>query len=461
MSKENQNTEWKASWHDDYLKWVSAFANTDGGKLILGKDDTGKIVGVKDAARLLVEIPNKIRNILGIIASLQLKKKEGKEYIEINVEPYSYPISHKGSYFIRTGSTTLELTGTALSHFLLRKHGQRWDGVPVPGLTQKDFDRNALKLFRERAAKSKRLSPDILTENDAHLMEKLHLKEAGHFKRSAVLLFHSDPEKYVTGAYIKIGYFESDADLLYHDEIHGDLLSQVQKTMELLLTKYLKARISYQGLQRIETYPIPEEALRETLVNAVVHKDYGSNTPIQISVYADKIMFWNNGRLQAGWTVKTLTQKHSSQPFNPDIANVFFRAGMIEAWGRGIERIMTACKDARIPSPILKYEATGLWVEFKILTEPGQAKTDPVGDPVTDPVGRLLLVLSDKTLAPSAIQKMLRLRHRPTFRTNYLHPALDQKLIEMTIPDKPNSRLQQYRATKAGKAKMAKIKSGK
>ena len=99
-------------------------------------------------------------------------------------------------------------------------------------------------------------------------------------------------------------------------------------------------------------------------MNAVCHKDYSRGVPIQISVYRDKIMLWNPGQLPADWTVERLMQKHASQPFNPDIANVFFRAGMIEAWGRGIERIIDACQSAGVPTSVLRYDHTCLWVEF-------------------------------------------------------------------------------------------------
>lgn len=79
---------------------------------------------------------------------------------------------------------------------------------------------------------------------------------------------------------------------MFQDDIHGNLFEQVERTMELLLTKYSKALISYKGLSRIETYEYPEKALREALLNFVAHKDYASGTPIQIRVYGDKIRFW-------------------------------------------------------------------------------------------------------------------------------------------------------------------------
>ena len=92
-----------------------------------------------------------------------------------------------------------------------------------------------------------------------------------------MLLFHPDPERFTTGAFVKIGHFESNSDLRYQDEVHGDLFAQVNQTIETLKAKYLKALISYEGLQRIETYPVPEAALREAVLNAVVHKDYASS----------------------------------------------------------------------------------------------------------------------------------------------------------------------------------------
>ena len=366
MPKENQNTEWKQSWRDEYLKWISGFANADGGVLHIGRNDAGVVLGLDKAEKLLEDIPNKVRDILGIVVEVNLHRDGELEYIEIVVDPQPYPVSYKGQYHLRIGSTKQELKGAALDAFLLKKQGKRWDGVPIPKVTVDDLDSAVMARFRERAERSKRLSRDILEEDDHHLIDKLHLKEGDYLKRAALLLFHPDPEHFVTGAYIKIGYFQSNSDLLYHDEIHGDLFTQVDKTIDLLLTKYLKAMISYEGVQRVETYPVPEEALREALLNAVAHKDYGSNVPIQISVYDDKVLFWNNGELHEGWTVETLTGKHSSQPFNPDIANVFFRAGMIEAWGRGIERIIDACRSAGNTVPAIRYEESGLWIEFPL-----------------------------------------------------------------------------------------------
>ena len=112
--KEHQQIEWKESWRDEYLRWICGFANAEGGVLDIGRNDKGVIVGVSNAAKLLEEIPNKVRNILGIMVDVNLREERGKEWVEIRVEPYPSPISYKGEYHYRSGSTKQELKGAAL-----------------------------------------------------------------------------------------------------------------------------------------------------------------------------------------------------------------------------------------------------------------------------------------------------------------------------------------------------------
>jgi ATP-dependent DNA helicase RecG len=330
---ETQNVEWKTAWRDEYLKWVCGFANAHGGKLEIGRDDTGVPVGLDDAQRLLEELPNKIRDMLGIVADIDLLTENGEPIICINVAPHPYPVSYKGQYHYRSGSTKQELKGSALDSFLLQKQGKRWDSVPVPYVQVDDLSSTVFDYFRKRAIQTKRLDASVLQENKETLLKKLHLNEKSYLKRAAILLFHPDPEEFFTGAYVKIGYFRTDEDLRFQDEIHGPLFEQVDKTLDLLLSKYFEASIRYEGVSRIEEYPFPEEAIREALLNAIAHKDYSSGNPIQIKVYKDRIVLWNAGRLPETWTVDTLFKDHPSIPFNPDIATAFFRAGMIEAWG--------------------------------------------------------------------------------------------------------------------------------
>jgi ATP-dependent DNA helicase RecG len=362
---ETQNIEYKQSWRDEYLKWICGFANANGGSIFIGKDDNGNVVGFTDAKRLLEDIPNKVRDVLGILVDVNLHTTTQGDFIEIIVEGYPYPVNYKGQYHYRSGSTKQELKGTALDKFLLQKKGKRWDGVPVPKVSAKDLKQETFDFFRKRAFKSQRIEEDILTDSNEHLLENLQLKEIDFLKRAAILLFHANPENFVTGAYIKIGYFETDDDLKFQDEIHGNLFEQIEKIMDLLFTKYIKAPISYEGINRVETYEYPKDAIREALLNAIAHKDYSGGVPIQISVYSDKIIIWNEGQLPENWTVKNLLEKHASRPYNPDIANALFRSGYIESWGRGTIKIIRECKQAGIPEPVFSYDSSDISVEFR------------------------------------------------------------------------------------------------
>jgi len=224
-----------------------------------------------------------------------------------------------------------------------------------------------LNWFRQEAVKRQRLPESILQDDDLVLVERLRLNEGSYLSRAATLLFHPEPQRFFNGAFIKIGYFSGESDLKFHDLIEGDLFTQLDKTMDLLLSKYTHASIRFTGKQREETLPLPETALREAIVNAIAHKDYSSGNPIQIRVHDDRIMIWNDGQLPENWTVRNLLQKHASIPYNPDIARVFFHGGKIEAWGSGIDRMIEACANHGNPKPIFQYERIGLMLTLPFL----------------------------------------------------------------------------------------------
>ena len=362
---ENQNTEYKESWRDEYIKWICGFANAAGGSMYIGIDDKGHIKGIADAKKLSEDLPNKIRDILGVLVDANIKNDEGKQYLEIITDGYPYPVNYKGIYYYRSGATNQELKGAALDKFLLKKQGLRWDGTPEPYTQPKDLSNSAFELFKARASETERFEENIRDDLPADILEKLHLiSPNGNLKKAAILLFHPKPEKLFTGATTKIGFFRTDDDLAFQDEVKGSLIEQADKVIELLLTKYLKAQITYNGLQRKESFPVPPAALREAVLNAIVHKDYSSGIPIQISVYDDQLIIWNEGELPDDWTVAKLKVKHPSRPYNPDIAHAFFRAGLIESWGRGTIKILNEAKAAKIPAPIFRYDDSGFYVVF-------------------------------------------------------------------------------------------------
>lgn len=248
LDKENQDIEYKQIWRDEYIKWICGFANARGGSLYIGINDNDEVVGIENSKKLLEDIPNKVKDILGIVVDLKMLVSDGKEYLKIEVESYPYPVSYKGQYHYRSGSTKQELKGAALDKFLLSRQGKKWDGVPVPYVTIKDLDYNAIEFFRQKASNRKRVEADVLGEGGENLLEKLHLIDGNYIKKAALLLFYKEPEKFVTGSYIKIGYFKSNTDLIYYDVVKGNILEQVDTCVDLVFTKYLRAMISYKGM---------------------------------------------------------------------------------------------------------------------------------------------------------------------------------------------------------------------
>ncbi len=355
---EQQNIEYKQSWHDDYLKWVCGFANAQGGTIYIGKDDDGKVVGAADYKKLMEDLPNKIRDILGIMVDVNLLEDAGLFYVEIITHPYIVPISLRGRYYYRSGSTKQELTGASLNEFLLKKSGKTWDDVIEPRATFDDIDEKTVKIFLAASKNTGRLP-----ENDGldlpELFEKLRLTENGLLKRAAIILFGKDPGKFYPGIYVKIGRFgKDDTDIIFQETEEGNVIMLLQAVLNQLNHKFLIRSIGFEGMHRIEKGEYPLAAIREMLLNALVHRNY-MGAPIQIRVYDDKISIWNEGSLPSGLTLAALKRSHSSRPRNPIIADVSFKGGYIDAWGRGTIKILDTCKEAELPEPEMQEQDGG------------------------------------------------------------------------------------------------------
>ena len=280
---ENQNIEYKKTRRDEYLKWICAFANTEGGRLYIGIDDNGNVCGVDDPHKLSEDIPNKIRNTMGLICTVNLLNKNGMDYFEIITEKYPFPVSYHGKYYRRTGSTMQEVSGLELDKMILSVQGRTWDSVPVPHISVDDLENDAIKLFKKKALDSGRLDEVALNVSNKTLIQNLHITEGKYLTRACMLVFHPDPEKWVTGAY-----------------------------------------------------------------------------PIQIRIYKDKIRLWNDGALPKEVPVEDLYKEHVSKPCNPNLANVFFKCGMIESWARGFSKITRYCEEENAKLPVIDLSLGGV-----------------------------------------------------------------------------------------------------
>jgi ATP-dependent DNA helicase RecG len=465
---EDQTTEWKAAWHDDHLKVLCGLANAKGGRLLLGYDDTGHALGVCDSKRLLEELPQKTPQILGITPSIQLLPANGFDTLEIRVAASTVPISLRGRYYQRNGSVTKELQGTSLNEFLLHKSGLTWDAVIEDRASFDDIDPAAIKRFLADARKTDRL-PDSEMLPIPELLEKLGLAENGRLKRAAIILFGKDPLRFYPGVSVRLGRFlDNDPDLRFHEIIEDNLVNSLPEILERLDRKFFIKTIRFEGLHRYETPPYPREALREAFLNALVHKSYGSGIHIQCRVYDTRLTLWNEGKLPDDLPAEALLRPHASKPRNPLLAAACFKAGYIDAWGRGIEKMTHACESAGLPTPTFESNSGGVLATFTL----HPASVEPVASKKNTPqveahsrsqaesgaesgaessLERLLNYLAEKPHSKSEIAFHLGQKGVTGALNRIVKQLFEEGLIERTIPDKPNSRLQKYRLTEKGR----------
>ena len=202
--------------------------------------------------------------------------------------------------------------------------------------------------------------------SNKELMEKLHLIKNGKITYAGMLLFYQKPEEYVPGAIIKIGYFNDKNELVYHDIIKGSLIKQAEETIEIIYHKYLKGYVSYKDeLYRVENYQYPKEVVKEAVMNAIIHKLYQSSNPVQIKIFSNKLIIFNECLFPEEWTVEHLFKIHSSRAINRLIADTFYTMGLVETWGQGIEKICNGLKEAKLPPPLITPYKTNFIIEFK------------------------------------------------------------------------------------------------
>ena len=395
---ESQTVEYKQSWKDDYLKWVCGFANAQGGTLYIGIDDNGNVCDLKDAKKLMKDIPNKIVNYLGVVNDVDLLNKDGKDYIRITVIPSNTPITYHGKLYYRSGSTLQELSGTAAQNFLLRKMGTTWDSQIVEHSSLNDIDTTAVEYFLRKGVDNGRLTTEAKNDSLQKILANLRLVDNdGRLTMAALMLFGKDPQQFCLNARFKIGRFgRNGGELFTQDLIEGNLIQMADKVMSILSDKFLIRPIHYEGLQRIEPLEIPELGLRELIYNAIIHKSY-DGPDIQMKVFDDRITLWNYGMLPDGITVTNMFSEHSSMPRNRLIANTFYLAGFIEAWGRGFETVAESFRKEELEVPTFKEEFGGLTVTIKreIFTEIQR------GGRIDDKTGRIVKDDNSKNVAQS------------------------------------------------------------
>jgi ATP-dependent DNA helicase RecG len=444
---EDLHTEFKESWSDKCLRNVAALGNSDGGTLFIGLGDNGEVVGVDGVKKLLKEIPDKIQNVLGIVPIVDCHSKDGKDYISINVAKHDDILFFEGKVFVKSGSTTRELKGRELRTHVIKRFNMSWTDDPCLRVTVKDLDGIAYRQFKKDALDGRMITAQ---ENDLGikaLFDKLDLSVEGRPRLGAVLLFHPEPQRFTAGACVKIGLFEN-SDILYQDLVTGPLFLLPDKIIDLLLTKYTASPISFEGVRRVEKPSYPRKAIREALLNSIIHADYGALTPIQIKVFPDRLTIFNDGGPPVDWTMDTLLKSHKSRPGNPSMATVFYRAGMVESFGRGIQTIVDEYKDRNVRRPVFEFTPSEFNVTF--FNENYESHPSKTQHALSSAQIMILRSLVDSERSITELMSVASMNNKESFRRHVLKPLLVSGYVEMTIKSMPNSMHQKYRLTSKG-----------
>ena len=380
------------------------------------------------------------------------------------------PFAYEGHAYERVSSTTRRMPQAKYERLLVeRGHAKRrWENLPADGLALKDLDRKEILRTRELAIQQNRISPDT-SRDIGEILDRLGLRSAGVLTQAAQMLYGRKFLPDYPQCLLKMGRFrgtEITGEIVDNRQEHMHAFAMVREGMAFLeRTMPLGARFPKGTVFREDRFPVPLEALREILLNAVMHRDYSHYSGyVAIVVFDDRIEIRSFGRLPTGITVKQLSGRHDSKPTNPLIAEAFHRTGAVEVWGRGTNRVIAMCKKHGAPPPLFEERQGFLIVTFRAqLVAGGAAGTSEAQSGAQSEAQsiRVLGALSRGALSARALADALGMRSKTGALKRTLSEMLSETLIEYTLPDKPNSRLQKYRLTEKGRQALQKHEGGR
>jgi len=368
---ETRELEFKEKPNPALFKTLSAFANTNGGVVFVGISDKKEITGYRCSNADLKELSDTIVNKLAIHPVIEPIKCDGKTVLRIDVKKSKTPVAYEGRYYSRVGNTTRLMDIEELKEFLISSI--EWDSLPSQRELA-DIDEETVRLFVRLAKSAGRLPGADEREPVVAILTRLGLMTGDQLTNAAFLLFGKKPEEpYLSSAVLRIGRFKDGATIIGDRWIAGNLFHQLSEGEEAL-RNFINVRyeISGETPERKEHWDYPLPALREALMNALVHRDYfKKHEQILIKIYDNAIWFHNPGGFPKGLSIEQLKAKPQSIPRNPLIARIFYLAGYIERYGSGIQRILTSFADAGLPEPEFKTDAWGLTLTMQkdIFTE--------------------------------------------------------------------------------------------
>ena len=360
---EKKRIDYKEKFGDRVLRDLCAFANTEGGTVVIGISDDGKVKGIDITNEELEKITEKIVGKLGIYPDIEIEDIGGKNILKISVQKSKIPVSFDGKYYERVGNTTREMKPERLRSFFTKD--VKWDSLINEEANFNDVDIDTVKKFVRMAKSKGRLESFDEDVDPEILFEHLKLSRNGKLTNGAIMLFGKDPQKFFINASLRVIRLKDEITPIGDRLIEGNLFKQVVEG-EKSIKSFINVRYEIKGLVRDEIWDYPLPAIREALINALIHRDYFRwNVQTQIKIYDDHIWFYNIGGLPEGITLDQLKKPHSSVPRNPAVVHVFYLAGLIEEMGTGIRRIIESMKEQDLPEPEFKEEMGGFSVYFR------------------------------------------------------------------------------------------------
>jgi len=370
---ESSLVEFKETFDKEAIETVAAFANTKGGSVLIGVSDKGKIKGLTIGKTTLRDWANQIAQSTEprLIPEIEHLKIEGKEVAVIKIKEYPIkPISVKGKCYRRLGNANRLMTPQEIAEMHFHSIGTSWDAFPTEDKTLADIDlKKVEKYIREANATGRRK----IEAGPQEVLGKLELVKDRKATWAAILTFGKEAQKPLLQSAVHCGRFKMDKTQIVDDlMVETDLINQVAEAMKFI-ARHISVRYKFEGEpKRKEVWEYPLEALREAVINAIVHRDYTIPSNVQIEIYDDRIEIWNPGRLLPGITIDDLYKKeHKSVIRNKLIAQLFYDIGYIEKYGSGTIKIIDLCKRQGIPYPEFKEVFGGFSIIFRkdIFTE--------------------------------------------------------------------------------------------
>ncbi len=451
---EGSMLEYKESFSSSLGRELVAFANSAGGKIILGVRDDGTVAGMRDSNDLRAKIQDLARNCDPPVKVLV--EPVGKVLVVHIRESESKPVQCREGFFWRQGAGTQKLSRDEIRDFFRSEGSVRFDLTVCPKFRYpQDFDREKYDAWvGESQISHKGRVEDVLVNIEAAERASGRLV----FRNAGVLFFAKNVRHFFQQAYITclLARGTDKVHILDRKDFDGGIVADIEEALRFIERN---TRVAYriERLRREEIPEYPVKALREAITNAVMHRDwFNEGANVFVEIYTDRIEVSNPGGLPKGMLPSDLG--HKSVRRNPLIADLLHRIEFIEKAGTGIKRMRDEARAQGCPEPT--FEATGFFTTTFLPNPAVRAQAEARGrDQVTEQAGTKLALsrhqveilakcVEDQPLV--ALLVAAGRADRTKFRNQILAPLLAAGWVEMTIPDKPRSSKQKYRTTELG-----------